>query len=172
MQTEEKNNETKRGRAERRNCLRKCFHSFKYVIEHANVRFFFYVDSLHCFRRFRLYYLLHLLSSDRFAALTSLQPYKFLIWICEFFKNHPRRVFCNVNLSNLENLLQGNLEEKISKIFRLAATEWHLRGIDVYTSLLKKTLDTSLLFLMYQETVSNQKQILLLSKQISTKLKR
>ena len=133
MQTEEKNNETKRGRTERRNCLRKCFHSFKYVMDHANVRFFSYVDSLHCFVRFRLYYLLHLFSSDRFAALASLQPYKFLIWICEFFKNHPRRVFCNVNLSNLESLLQGNLEEKILKIFRLAANEWHLRGLDVNT---------------------------------------
>ena len=41
MQTEEKNNETRQGRSERRNCLRKCFHSFKYVVDHANVCFFF-----------------------------------------------------------------------------------------------------------------------------------
>ena len=41
MQTEEKNNETIRGRNEKRNCLQKCSHSFEYVIDHANVRFFF-----------------------------------------------------------------------------------------------------------------------------------
>ena len=49
MQTEDKNNETKRGWSEWRNFLRKCFHSFKGVIDHANVRFFYYVNNLHCF---------------------------------------------------------------------------------------------------------------------------
>ena len=37
MQTEEKNNETIRGRREKGNCLQKSFHSFKYVIDHPNV---------------------------------------------------------------------------------------------------------------------------------------
>ena len=37
MQTEEKNNETIRGRREKGNCLQKSFHSFKYVIDHLNV---------------------------------------------------------------------------------------------------------------------------------------
>ena len=46
MQIEEKKNETQRGWSKRRNCLLKCFHSFKYVIDHAGVRFFFYVNSL------------------------------------------------------------------------------------------------------------------------------
>ena len=35
-----------RGRSERRNCQRKCFHSFNYVIDHVSIRFFFYVNSL------------------------------------------------------------------------------------------------------------------------------
>ena len=41
MQTEEENNETKILRKERRNCLRKCFCLFKYVIDHENLGFFF-----------------------------------------------------------------------------------------------------------------------------------
>ena len=35
-----------RGRNERRNCQRKCFDSFNYVIDHASTHFFFYVNSL------------------------------------------------------------------------------------------------------------------------------
>ena len=66
--------------------------------------------SLHCFVWFLLYYLLHPFSSDYFAALTSLLPYNFFIWTPEFSRNYPwRRVFCNVNLSNLENVFQRNL---------------------------------------------------------------
>ena len=37
IQTEEKTNETIRGRREKGNCLQKSFHSFKYVIDHPNV---------------------------------------------------------------------------------------------------------------------------------------
>ena len=52
---------------------------------------------------------MHLLSSNRFAALTSLQSYKCL-FKCEIFKNHPRkRIFSNVSLSYLEKALQRNL---------------------------------------------------------------
>ena len=62
-----------RGRSERRNCQRKYFHSFKYVIDHVSIPVFFYVYSLHCFLWFLLHYFLHLLSSDHFAAaVTSL----------------------------------------------------------------------------------------------------
>ena len=39
MLTEEKNNETKIRQSERRNCLSKRFHLFKYIIDHENVRF-------------------------------------------------------------------------------------------------------------------------------------
>ena len=62
-----------------------CFHSFKYIVDHANVRFFLIslrtcshslndISGLHCVVQFPLYHLLHLFSSDRFAALTSLYP--------------------------------------------------------------------------------------------------
>ena len=40
MQTEEKNNETISGRSKRRNCLRKCFHSFKYIISSCKCSLF------------------------------------------------------------------------------------------------------------------------------------
>ena len=77
-----------RGWSERRYCQWKHFHSFNYIIHHASIWIFFNVNSFHCLW-FLLYYLLHLSSSDHFAALTSLQPYKFFIWIYEFFINHP-----------------------------------------------------------------------------------
>ena len=49
------------------------------------------VNSLQCLVWFFLYYLVHLFSSDCFTPPISLQPYKFFIWIYEFFKNHPQR---------------------------------------------------------------------------------
>ena len=67
-----------RGLSERRNCLKKCFHSLNYVADHANIRFFFSVNSLHCFFWFHLYYLLHLLSSNRFANPKSCSHINFL----------------------------------------------------------------------------------------------
>ena len=84
-------------------------------IHHANVYFFLIslwtcshfwseVNTLHCFIQFLLCYFLHLFGSDCFAALTSLEPYKLLIF--EFFKNQPQRAFRNINLSNLENVLR------------------------------------------------------------------
>ena len=48
------------------------FFSFNYAADHASIRFFSCVNSLHCFVCFNLYYLLFFLSSDRFAPLTSL----------------------------------------------------------------------------------------------------
>ena len=60
------------GWSEKRNCQWKRFHSFNCIIDHASICFFFNINSLHCFLWFLLHYLLHLLSSDRFATLTSL----------------------------------------------------------------------------------------------------
>ena len=78
------------------------------------------------------------------------------IWI---FKNYPQKiVFCNVNLSNLGNVLQRNLRRNRARecIFRASGgihfeklTALHqpwccLHGFKVCTRLPKKTLDTSL----------------------------
>ena len=82
-----------RSRSKRRNCQRKCYHSFKYLIDNASICFFFYINSLHCFVWFLLFYLLQIFSSNHFAALFSLYLYKVFIWIYEFFKNHPKKDF-------------------------------------------------------------------------------
>ena len=37
-----------RGQTKRRSCQRKCFHLFNYLIDNASIRFFSYVNSLHC----------------------------------------------------------------------------------------------------------------------------
>ena len=75
------------------------------------------------------------------------------------FKNHlQKRAFCNVSLSNLENVLQVNLRTDRARkcIFRVYGDTnfrdflaqhqqwWCLREFDLYTGLLKKTLDTLL----------------------------
>ena len=39
MKTEEKKKLEKKGTSEKRNCLQKCFHSFKYIINQMNVYF-------------------------------------------------------------------------------------------------------------------------------------
>ena len=46
----------------------KVFCSFKFIIDYANVCFFYYINDPHWFVWFLLYYLLHLFRSDRFAA--------------------------------------------------------------------------------------------------------
>ena len=38
-----------RGQSERRNCQLKCFHLLNYVINHASISTFLYINSLHCF---------------------------------------------------------------------------------------------------------------------------
>ena len=70
--------------SEGRNYPRKCFHSSNYVIDHANVHFFFLISlltrshllndvlSLHCVIWFLPDYLMHLFTSDSFIALTSM----------------------------------------------------------------------------------------------------
>ena len=103
------------------------------------------------------------LSSDRIAALTShkllaIQTFYLNIWI---FINHPRkRVFCNVSLSNLENLLQRNLRREWARecIFRVSGGTnfenfsarrqpwWRLRVFDVCTGLPKTTLWTQVMW--------------------------
>ena len=103
MQTEQKNNEKKRHEREGTNCLQKCFLSFMYVTNHKNVCFFFLnslwhcsnplneVYSLHRFVWFLLYYSLHFLRSDHFAALykfITIKKFYFNIWI---FKKSPTK---------------------------------------------------------------------------------
>ena len=103
MQTEEKNNETKRCRSERKNCLQKCFHFFLISLQTCS-HSLNDVNSLHCFLWFLLYYLLHLLQPSQVLL------YKVFVWLYEFFKNHIQRiVFRIVNLSNLENVFKRNL---------------------------------------------------------------
>ena len=67
-------------------------------------------SCLHYFVEFLLCYLLHLFSSD---CLQLSQVYSHTIFLFEYMnllkKFLRRRVFHNVNLSNLENILQGNL---------------------------------------------------------------
>ena len=41
-----------RSRSERKNCQRMCFVSSNYVTDHASIRFFFDINSLHCFMWF------------------------------------------------------------------------------------------------------------------------
>ena len=116
VQTKREKNETKRCWSKSRNCLRKCFHSFKYVMNHVNTSvnniclFLLDVNSLYCFVWFLLYYFLHLFSSDCLAALTSLRLYKFFFWIYEFLKNLPqRRVYRNPTYIIWKMFLKGNL---------------------------------------------------------------
>ena len=104
------------------------------------------------------YCLQHLFSLDSFVGLTRLQPYKFCFWTYEFCKNHPqRKLFCNVNLSYLENVLQkklraGRSRESVFRIWRhnfenvpaWSEPWWCLSGFNVCTDLPKKLLDTSL----------------------------
>ena len=54
-----------------------------------------------------------LAASFQLRSLSNFQKFiaiQIFIWIYEFFENHPqRRVFCNVNFRNLQNVLQRNL---------------------------------------------------------------
>ena len=79
METKEKNNETKRRQSERRNCLQKCFHLFKYLIDSGNVPFFFLISLRTCSKSLSdinsvipSVLLAASFSSDHFAALTGL----------------------------------------------------------------------------------------------------
>ena len=112
------------GQSEKRNCQQNCFHSFYYVIDRASICFFFYINNLHYFLWFFLYYLQDLLSSGHFTALTILEPATFFIEIYEFFKKiiYRKGVFQNVSLSNLENVLQRDLRTGRAResIFRVS----------------------------------------------------
>ena len=68
---QKRNTMRQRDRSKRRNCRQRCFHSFNFI-NHASIRFFVSVNSLHFFLWLFLYYLLHLLSSDWLAGLTNL----------------------------------------------------------------------------------------------------
>ena len=116
MQTEEKNNEKQKHQSERKNCLRKHFDLFDYLIGHANVLFFFLISLQTHFKWLNdgveLQLLqLHLFSSDHLTAPTSFRNTN-LVWEYEFFKNYAQgKVFHNGNLNNLENVLQRNLRK-------------------------------------------------------------
>ena len=64
------------------------------------------------------------------VGLTGLYTHKYFIWIYyELYKNHPeRRVFYNVNLSNLENLLLKNLKQTGSRSAFLGYLETHFES--------------------------------------------
>ena len=111
----------KRSWCKRRNCLQRCFLSFKYLIDHANICGFFLISLWTCshslnninslFKRvipsllFAAYFQLGLLCSSSHKFLTM---HIFLLEHLKFKNYLQRRVFCNVNLSNLESL-QRNL---------------------------------------------------------------
>ena len=116
---------------------------------------------MHCLVWFLLFYLLHLLrlfcSFHKFIAI--LIFYLNTIWIYEFFKRHPERgVFCYVNLSNLENVLERNLRTdktgeyifwasggtNFEKFSAQCQPWWRICEFHVCTGLPKKSLDTSL----------------------------
>ena len=61
--------------------VNKCFYLFNYIIDHASIHFFFYINSLHCFVWFPLYQLLHLLKE------TQTESYKYCIIIAG---NNPK----------------------------------------------------------------------------------
>ena len=132
------------GQSERRNCQQNCFHLFLYVIDYASICFFFYVNNLHYFLWFFLYHLQHLLSSNHFTALKILeQPQKII---------YRKRVFQNISLSNLGNVLQRDLRTDRAResIFRVSGGTnfenlstwgqpwWCLSGFDVCISLPQK----------------------------------
>ena len=128
MQKEEKKNETKKRRIAYKNVFihfrnrsRKCslflLHFFTNLLPVIKRR-----KYLYCFEWFLLYHLLHLFSPDCFTALTSTFFFFLNMWI---FKNQPpRRVSCNVNLSNLGNVLERNLRTKSARecIFRASGS--------------------------------------------------
>ena len=103
---------------------RNCFHSFKYVIDHANVHFFLLISlrtysqslnniNISSFAWFLLYHLLHIFKLDCFVALTSQCPYIFLWWyMIFFFKSSTKK------LSNLWNVLQRKLRTDRPGTFR------------------------------------------------------
>ena len=73
IQTEEKNNKKKRCQSKRSNCLQKCFHSFKDIIDHINVHIFlleFFMNLLPFIVQFLMYY--YCIRSYCFTTLTSL----------------------------------------------------------------------------------------------------
>ena len=147
--------------SKRRNYLQKCFHLFKYIIDHENVLTFFMislrtyskslndVNSLHC-----LCVILSVLlavsldlralhSSHRFIAIQILFINIWILWKSSISK-----------INNLENNLERNLTTHRARecVFRASESTnvstrhqllWRLCGFDVCTPLLKQTLDHS-----------------------------
>ena len=148
--------------SKRRNSLQKCFHLFKYIIDHENVLTFFMiflrtyskslndVNSLHCLcviPSVLLAVSLHLRALHRFIAIQILFMNIWILWKSSISK-----------INNLEDNLERNLTTHRARecIFRASeSTNVSTRhqlwcrpcGFDVCTPLLKQTLDHSFLFL-------------------------
>ena len=99
----------------KKNCLRKYFHSFKYLLDHANVHFFLLISFRICSHS------LNDLKFTQFHVIPSVLLHaSFLtcLWPCKFQQSEHmnslktirvEELFSNVNLSNLEKVLQRNL---------------------------------------------------------------
>ena len=154
----------KRCWSEKRNFQQKHFHLFKFVKDHANVRFSFLTSLQTCSHSSVLHiasFKLRLLrSSHKFVAIQILY---LNIWI---FKNHSWQiVFCNENLNNLENIFQRNLITDCARqcTFRVSGgtnfenlPAWHqpwchFHVFDLCTGLAKETLDMSLRMSLQQQ---------------------
>ena len=144
MQKEEKN-ETKTCQSKWRNCLQKCFHLFKYVIDHANVHFFFLISLQTYSQPLNNMNICTASRNSICTTSTSFQPrflsspwssswsytccccfVLFIVFafflIYNFFKNHQqRRISSVIHVSNLENVMQRNLRTHRAReyIFRV-----------------------------------------------------
>ena len=88
-----------RGRNERRNCQQKCFHSFKYVIDHVSIHFFFYVNSLCCQAKH---------GSGTFLGSMCLPVCPKKVWKCHcllYVNFRPEDVKCNIAIYANDNTL-------------------------------------------------------------------
>ena len=114
--------------------LPKKMFSFIFVTDHANVRFFFFIslrtysqslnDGNICTALSDSFCTTCCIFSAQIASQLSQVHFFFFLnmWI---FKNQPpRRVSCNVNLSNLGNVLERNLRTKSARecIFRASGS--------------------------------------------------
>ena len=114
----------------KKDCLRKYFHSFKYLLDHANVHFFLFISLRICS---------HLLNDLKFTQFhvipCVLLHASFLtcLWPCKFSSEHmnsfktirEEELFSNVNLSNMEKVLQRNLRTNRARksIFRKSGSK-------------------------------------------------
>ena len=84
-------NKTKRGWSKRRNCLLKCFYSFKCVIDHAHVCFFFYASNFHYIALFDSFCTFCLISAQIPWHFSQIYIHLYILfrWIHKLLKNLP-----------------------------------------------------------------------------------